>query len=59
MRPSRRPLRLFVALAVLAAVLVFAGLAQGVGAWRLSDGVRRWRCTTSSPSGRRRPGVIR
>jgi hypothetical protein len=23
--------------------LVFAGLAQGIGAWRLSDGVRRWR----------------
>jgi outer membrane protein assembly factor BamB len=23
--------------------LVLAGLAQGIGAWRLSDGVRRWR----------------
>jgi hypothetical protein len=33
--------------------LVYAGLQQGIGAWRLSDGVRRWRAGTiayGSPS---------
>jgi hypothetical protein len=26
--------------------LVFAGLDQGIGAWRLADGTRRWRYGT-------------
>jgi hypothetical protein len=33
--------------------LVYAGLQQGIGAWRLSDGARRWRSGTipyGSPS---------